>query len=139
MRPFLIFTLAIASVVAFSQEKAAPKILLPEGLVAEIVAAPPLVEHPIMAAFDDLGRLFVSENAGLNLNKAGLEEQKPSSVRLLTDTNGDGIFDESTVFADGLTFPQGALWLMDSLYVMSPPSLWRFEDTDDDGVADVRE
>ncbi|MDC0276680.1 hypothetical protein OAL00_07085, partial [Verrucomicrobiales bacterium] len=103
MRPFLIFTLAIASVVAFSQEKAAPKILLPEGLVAEIVAAPPLVEHPIMAAFDDLGRLFVSENAGLNLNKAGLEEQKPSSVRLLTDTNGDGIFDESTVFADGLT------------------------------------
>ncbi len=116
-----------------------PKFELPDGLVAEVAAAPPLVQHPIMAAFDDRGRLFVSENAGLNLNKEELEKQKPNSIRLLEDTNRDGIFDRSTVFADGLTFPQGALWLMDALYVMSPPSLWRFEDTDDDGVADVRE
>ncbi|MCB1236983.1 MAG: sulfatase-like hydrolase/transferase, partial [Verrucomicrobiae bacterium] len=116
-----------------------PPFELPEGLVAEVAAAPPLVEHPIMAAFDDRGRLFVSENAGLNLNKEELEKQLPNSVRLLEDTNNDGLFDKSTVFADGLTFPQGALWLHDSLYVMSPPSLWRLEDTDGDNVADVRE
>ncbi|MBL9152412.1 MAG: HEAT repeat domain-containing protein [Verrucomicrobiales bacterium] len=116
-----------------------PSFELPDGLVAEVAAAPPLVQHPIMAAFDDRGRLFVSENAGLNLNKEELEKQKPNSVKRLVDTDGDGIFDEATVFADGMTFPQGALWLMGSLYVMSPPSLWRLEDTDDDGVADVRE
>lgn len=116
-----------------------PKFELAEGLVAEVAAAAPLVQHPIMAAFDDRGRLFVAENAGLNLNKEELEEQKPNSIRLLEDTDGDGVFDKSTVFADDMTFPQGALWLMDALYVMSPPSLWRFEDTDDDGVADLRE
>ncbi|MCB1229580.1 MAG: sulfatase-like hydrolase/transferase [Verrucomicrobiae bacterium] len=116
-----------------------PKFEMPDGLIAEVAAGPPLVQHPIMAGCDDRGRLFVSENAGLNLNKEELEKQKPNSIRLLEDTNRDGLFDKSTVFADGLTFPQGALWLMGSLYVMSPPSLWRFEDTDDDGVADVRE
>lgn len=116
-----------------------PAFQLPDGLVAEVAAAPPLVAHPIMAAFDDRGRLFVAENAGLNLKKEELEQQRPNSIRLLEDTNRDGLFDRSTVFADGLTFPQGALWLMDALYVMSPPSLWRFEDTDEDGVADVRE
>ena len=112
---------------------------LPNGLIAEVAAAPPLVEHPIMAALDDRGRLFVSENAGLNLNNKDLDEQKPNSIRLLEDLNNDGLYDKSTVFADNMTFPQGALWLHDMLYVMSPPSLWRFEDTDDDGVADIRE
>ncbi len=140
MRSLLIFVaVALTAHPAFSQKKPLSKIVVPKGFVAEVVAAPPLVEHPIMAAFDDRGRLFVSENKGLNLKKEELESQKPNSIRVLTDTDNDGIFDESTVFADELTFPQGALWLMDSLYVMSPPSLWRFEDTDDDGVADVRE
>ncbi len=115
-----------------------PPFALPDGLVAEVAAAPPLVQHPIMAAFDDRGRLFVSENAGLNLKKEELEAQKPNSIRVLEDTNQDGIFDSWKVFADGLTFPQGALWLHGSLYVMSPPSLWRFDDMDGDGIADER-
>lgn len=112
---------------------------LPDGLIAEVAAAPPLVQHPTMAAFDDRGRLFVSENAGLNLNNKELDEQKPNSIRVLEDRNNDGLFDTSTVFADNMTFPQGALWLHDALYVMSPPSLWRLEDTTGDNVADVRE
>ncbi|NNE93381.1 MAG: c-type cytochrome [Verrucomicrobiales bacterium] len=116
-----------------------PEMTVPEGLEVVVAAAPPLVEHPIMAAFDDRGRLFVSENAGLNLKQTELDEQKPNSIRVLIDTDNDGIFDDWKLFADGLTFPQGALWLMDSLYVMSPPGLWRFTDHDDDGVADERE
>lgn len=100
---------------------------------------PGLVKHPVMAALDNRGRLFVAENAGLNLNKEELLAQKPNSIRLLIDTDKDGVFDKATTFADGLTFPQGALWIYDSLYVMSPPSLWRFADRDGDGVAEERE
>jgi putative heme-binding domain-containing protein len=90
---------------------------LPDGLTAEIAAAPPLVQHPIMAALGGPGQLFVGDAAGLNLNKAELEKQLPNRVLLLTDTNADGVYDKVSVFADKMTFPQGGVWLDGSLYV----------------------
>ena len=122
-----------------SAEFKPPVIKVPDGFTVEMVAAPPLVQHPVMAGFDDRGRLFVAENAGVNLKKAELEKQKPSSLRVLEDTNGDGRFDKSTIFADKMTFPQGALWHEGALFVASPPGIWRLEDTDNDGKADKRE
>src|ERR1041384_841211 len=112
---------------------------LPDGFVTEIVAAPPLVRHPLMATPGGRGQLFVGDASGTNLNKAGLEKELPNRVLLLTDTNGDGLYDQSTVFADQMTFPQGGVWLEGSLYVASPPGLWKLTDTDGDGVADRRE
>jgi putative heme-binding domain-containing protein len=115
------------------------KIKVPEGYEVTIAAAPPLVAHPLMAGFDDRGRLYIAENAGLNLPRKELEAQLPNSVTRLEDTNGDGVFDKRTVFADKLTFAQGALWHEGSVYVASPPNIWKFTDTDDDGIADKRE
>ena len=124
---------------AVSKGFQAAKLNVPEGFTVELAAGPPLVEHPMMACFDDRGRLFVAESAGLNLRTKELEEQLPNFIRMLEDTDGDGRFDKSTIFADKLTLPQGALWHDGSLYVASPPNIWRFEDTNDDGVADRRE
>jgi putative membrane-bound dehydrogenase-like protein len=104
-----------------------------------IAAAPPLVTHPIMGCLDDRGRLFIGDAVGVNWNKAQLEANPPNRVLMLEDTDGDGHFDKSTIFADKMTFPQGACWLDGSLYVCSPPSLWKLTDTDNDGVADQRE
>lgn len=114
-------------------------IRVPDGFSVERVAAAPLVEHPVMATFDDRGRLFVADNAGLNLPADELLKQLPNKIRMLEDTDGDGRFDRSTVYADQMTFPQGAAWFRGALYVASPPSIWRLEDTDGDGVADRRE
>ena len=116
-----------------------PDIQVPEGYTVELAAGPPLVKHPMMAAFDDRGRLFIAGAAGLNLRTADLEEQLPNYIRMIEDTDGDGRFDRSTIFADKMTLPQGALWHNGALYVASPPNIWRLEDTDDDGVADRRE
>lgn len=116
-----------------------PKADLPAGLELVTAAAAPLVTHPIMGCLDDKGRLFVGDATGVNWNKAQLEANPPNRVLMLEDTDHDGVYDRSTIFADKMTFPQGACWLDGSLYVCSPPGLWKLTDTNDDGVADKRE
>jgi putative membrane-bound dehydrogenase-like protein len=111
---------------------------VPPGFVVERVAGPPLVEHPTFACFDDRGRLFVAESAGLNLPAAQLLSQLPDRILLLEDTDGDGRFDKRTVFADRMSFPMGVLWHDGAVYAAAPPSLWKLEDTDGDGRADRR-
>ncbi|MEY4940420.1 MAG: hypothetical protein RIQ93_2155, partial [Verrucomicrobiota bacterium] len=130
---------ATLALLASASAWALPKADLPEGLELVVAAAPPLVNHPMMGAIDDRGRLFVGDAAGLNLNRQALEEQLPNQVVMLEDTNGDGVYDKSTVFADKMTFPQGGAWLAGSLYVASPPGIWKLTDTNGDGVADQRE
>ncbi len=112
---------------------------VPEGFVVEVAAEPPLVRYPMMACFDDRGRLYVGESAGLNLKADELLRRLPNSILRLEDTDGDGRFDRRTVFADRMTFPMGGVWYRGALYVASPPYIWRLQDTDDDGVADRRE
>jgi hypothetical protein len=48
-------------------------------------------------------------------------------VRMLEDRDGDGVYDPSTVFAEHLTLPAGAVWYRNRLYVASPPDLLRFD------------
>ena len=112
---------------------------LPEGFTIELVAGLPLVDRPITASFDEEGRLYVSDSSGTNDPSAKQLIDKPHRVVRLEDTDGDGKFDKSTVFADKLMFPEGTLWHDASLYVAAPPSIWKLTDTDGDGVADKRE
>lgn len=112
---------------------------LPPGFTIEVVAETPLVTHPIMACVGPNRSLFVGDAVGVNWNKAQLEASPPNRILRLQDLDGDGRYDRSTVFADGLTFPQGALWHAGSLYVCSPPGLLRLTDADGDGVAERRE
>lgn len=60
-------------------------------------------------------------------------------ISVLEDTDGDGVYDRSKVFADKLSLPMGALVYRGSLFVASPPDFIRLDDTDNDGVADRRE
>lgn len=115
-----------------------PAIQVPDGFAVELVAGPPLVQHPLMACFDDCGRLYVSDAAGVNRDEKELEAELPNGIRRLEDTDGDGRFDRSTVFADRMTFPNGGAWHDGSLYVASAPYIWRLRDQDDDGVAEER-
>ncbi len=113
---------------------------VPKGFRVEQVAGPDLVSYPMLGTLDDRGRLFVCESSGNNNVPNEYMAAHPNfRVRMLEDRDGDGIYDHSTVFADRLTLPAGAVWYRGSLYVASPPDLLRFEDTNGDGVADQRE
>lgn len=114
-------------------------ITVPDGYMVERIAAAPVVERPIAVAFDEQGRMYATDSAGMTDKADKQIIAKPHRIRRLVDTNGDGVFDNSTVFADKLMFPEGCLWHEGSLYVAAPPELWKFTDTDDDGVADQRE
>lgn len=112
---------------------------LPEGFDIELVAAPPLVDRPISADFDEEGRLYVSDSSGSNEKVEIQLQKKPHRIVRLEDTKGTGKFDKSTLFADQMMFPEGMLWHAGSIYVAAPPSIWKLTDTDGDGKADQRE
>jgi putative membrane-bound dehydrogenase-like protein len=111
----------------------------PDDYTLEVAAGPPLVDRPIEADFDPQGRLYVTESSGSNDPVEEQLKKRPHRVLRLTDTDGDGVFDARTVFADGMMFPEGCLWHEGSVYVSAPPQIWKLTDADDDGVAEKRE
>ncbi|HEY4312239.1 MAG TPA: PVC-type heme-binding CxxCH protein [Pirellulales bacterium] len=112
---------------------------LPPGFDVTLAAAPDLIERPIHADFDEQGRLYVCESSGTNDKVEKQLAEAPHWILRLEDTDGDGVFDRRTKFAEKLMFPEGMMWLDGAVYVAAPPSIWKFTDTNDDGVADKRE
>jgi putative heme-binding domain-containing protein len=137
---FMIFMIIVIqhSVRLASAEAPKPEFHVPPGFTVEKVAGPPLVRYPLFACFDDRGRLFVAEGTGTNLPGEELRKKQLGRILLLEDKDGDGTFDTSKVFADGLVAPQGVLWHDGALYTASHPSLWKLEDTDGRDVATRR-
>src|SRR5688500_5177224 len=128
MKPVLV----LAVVTAFAQSSAAAefqlgihKFTVPDGFSIEHVAGPGLLDRPIVADFDEQGRLYVAESSGSNDPVDKQLKEKPHRILRLEDNNSDGIFDKAVVFADKMMFPEGAMWLGGSLYVSAPPIIWK--------------
>lgn len=142
MTPRLIVSLLVAgefSVGGAEFRFGEQRLTVPDGFVVERVAGPPLVDRPITASFDNDGALYVADSSGSN-SKPEVQVANPTHrIVKLVDRDRDGIFDDQTVFADRLSFPEGTLWLGGSLYVSAPPQIWKFTDVDHDGVAEKRE
>ncbi|MBC7822051.1 MAG: dehydrogenase, partial [Planctomycetaceae bacterium] len=117
-----------------------------DGFEMQLLAAEPLVTDPVAMEYDENGRAYVAEMRDYPYtdkasDKPFVERTKDEPlgrIRLLEDTDGDGRFDKSTIFAEGLSWPTGlALW-KGGVYVVATPDLWYLKDTDGDGKADER-
>ncbi len=104
---------------------------VPDGFEATVFASPPAVNYPVFVAASVDGTLYVSSDGNGSL---GRSPQRGRIIRL-RDLDGDGRADETKVFCE-IDAPRGLLWDHDRLYVMHPPHLSAFIDTDGDGVAD---
>ena len=119
---------------------------LQHGFTLQIVASEPQTLDPIDAAFDEHGRMYVVEmNDYPFLPDQRVQkylDQRAETwgqIRLMTDTDGDGRIDQSTVFADKIRWPQSVCCAKGGVYVITPPYLYFMKDTDGDGVADIKE
>jgi putative membrane-bound dehydrogenase-like protein len=107
------------------------------GFKLELAAHEPQVRDPIAVAFDENGRMFVCEMIDYSEER----DRTPhlGRISLLEDRDGDGYYETSTVFADNLPWPTGLIWANGGLFVGATPDIWRFEDRDGDGRAEIRE
>src|SRR6185295_19286449 len=112
---------------------------VPDGFEVELIARPGLVDRPIYGAFDEQGRFYTVDSSGSNDKPDQQLKDKPHRVVRLEDTDADGKFDKTVTFADKMMFPEGCLWYDGSVYVAAPPSIWKLTDTNNDGIADIRE
>ena len=107
------------------------------GFKIELVASEPLVKSPVAFEWGADGKLWVVEMGDYPLGLDG--KGKPGGViRYLEDTNGDGIYDKSTVFLEGVNFPNGIYPWRKGVIISAAPEVFYAEDTDGDGKADVR-
>ena len=105
------------------------------GFEVELVAAEPMVRDPINFSFGPDGRMWVVEMADYPSGMDG--KGKPGGrIRVLESTRGDGVFDQSTLFAEGLRSPTSVLPWRDGVLVASVPNVLFLQDTDGDGRAD---
>ena len=96
---------------------------------------------------DDLASRTVADRVAMY--KKHLKDDFPTynveqeRVRLLEDKNGDGVYDSSSIFAEGFKQPEdglgaGVLARKGDVYFTCLPKLWLLKDTNGDGKSDVR-
>jgi putative membrane-bound dehydrogenase-like protein len=117
------------------------------GFTLELVAHEPLVNDPVDGCFDEHGNLYIAEMRGYPYSAEPRPPQQPlpigrkdvCKVRKLVDANRDGIFEGSTVFAEGLSWVVSVCCFDGGVFVLAPSSLYYFKDTTGDGVADLKQ
>ena len=67
-----------------------------EGFEIQLIASEPLVASPVAIEWDASGGLFVCEMRGYSEDR----DDGLSRIARLTDTNGDGVYDTRTDFAE---------------------------------------
>ena len=107
------------------------------GFRMELVAHEPDVTDPVAACFDENGGMYVAEM--IDYPYRPKEGQTPlGRIRYLQDTDDDGLYDKSTVFAEHIAWPTGVVCWKGGVYVAAAPDIWYLKDEDGDHRADVR-
>ncbi len=117
-------------------DKAVESIKIKTGFKVELIACEPLVTDPIALSIDENGKMYVVQ---MN-DYSELRDVHPhlGKIVVLEDTDGDGKYDKSHVFADDLPWPTGVFCYDGGIFVAASPDIIYLKDTKGTGKADVR-
>ncbi len=111
----------------------------PENFHLELsIAEPEFQGKPIAMNWDERGRLWVCETIDYP-NELMPPEQGRDRIRICEDTNGDGVMDKTTVFAEKLSIPTTLEFCRGGVVVQAGVETLYLKDTDGDDKADIRE
>ncbi len=117
------------------------------GFTLDLVANEPIVNDPVDGCFDEHGNLYIAEMRGYPYSAEVRLPQQPlplgrkdaCKVRRLVDADRDGVFESSTVFAEGLSWVVSVCCFDGGVFVLAPSHLYYMKDTTGDGVADIKQ
>ena len=104
----------------------------PAGFKVTLFAGPPVAMYPTCVNESPDGAVFVCVDPNLSLSTL----KGVGRVMRLVDTDGDGRADTYTTFAE-MDSPRGVVSDGKTVYVMHPPKLTAYRDTNGDGIADT--
>lgn len=122
----------------FSVKGSIERTQVPADMKLKVFAQEPDIMKPIAFAWDERGRLWVAETRdyphGYNPDGIGNDD-----IKICEDTDGDGVADKFTVFADHLNIPTSFTFANDGIIVAQPPRFLFLKSSKGDDHADIRE
>src|SRR3954452_7643094 len=85
-------------------EESVRRMKVADGFEVKLFAAEPLVVNPVAMTIDERGRVWVVECFEYP-SKTPPGKMPRDRIVILEDTDGDGVADKRTVFAEGKDFP----------------------------------
>jgi len=133
-----------------SPEESLKALHVAKGYEVKLVASEPLVQDPVFVDWDAKGRMWVVEMGDYpfapgettkdgKVGQGKVSDLQQGRIKILEDTNGDGVMDKATLFLDGLKHPTGLAFWKGGVFVSAIPDIFYAEDTDGDGKCDKRE
>ncbi|HEV3443841.1 MAG TPA: PVC-type heme-binding CxxCH protein [Gemmataceae bacterium] len=110
---------------------------VPAGFAVKCFASEPDVVNPIAIDFDHRGRAYVLECLQYP-TKGPIGSKGADRIRIYEDTDGDGVADKVTTFAEGLNLATGIAVGHGGVFVGEAPYLLFLQSTKGDDKADKR-
>jgi hypothetical protein len=119
-------------------DEAMKHIVHPTDFLLKRFASDPQIKRPICMNWDERGRLWIAESVDFP-NSRQPDGQGNDRIVICEDTDGDGVADKFTVFADKLSIPTSFVFSNGGIIVTQAPHTLFLKSSKGDDKADVRE